>query len=805
MKSQDPSTSGPNHLTLAESAPDPIVTIDEASTILFANSSIERVFGYAPEELVGKSLLTLIPERLHARHEAGIAHYIASGNRRIAWQGIRVPARSKAGLEIPVEISFGEFEWNGRRVFSGFLRDVSERVASDVALSAAHAQLQEQAAELEQQVEEAQALSEELAQSNAEAEERARLEHRAAERARSLLTLCTELNKAIGESEVADRILENGMQAVGADAAALALVSHNEGGESEFEIVRTRGFRAQLAAKDSRFPLVAGRPLSDAVLTRAPVFVQSREESQLRYPILTDVGREGFAAVPVLHDGEAVAAIAFSFSGAQHFDEATETFLRTVGEQCAQALERSRLYDARDRQAERSAFLAEASRVLASSLDYEVALQAVAELAVPTLADWCAVDIVEDPTVERWPPVLTRLAVAHSDPEMKELGLSLQQRFPTDWSAQHGTATVLRERVSQFIPIITPDMLARAARSEEHLAILKALKFTSVIMIPLLARGLTLGMITLVMGESGRRYDRDDLALATDLATRAATAIDNARLFHEAQHARLVAEEATARAALASQAKSNFLATMSHEIRTPINAVLGYSELLALELAGPLTEEQRAQLMRIRASTDHLLALVDDVLDLSKIESGTLRVQLGEERARDAVDTALSLVRPQAVAKGVALDEEARGDCEERYAGDASRVRQILANLISNAIKFTDAGGEVSVGCASVIATSNQPSLRIDHPYVAFEVRDNGIGIVADQLENIFEAFVQAEREGQSLYTREQTGTGLGLAISRQLARRMDGDITVASRPGIASVFTLYMPRASATSPAINP
>lgn len=779
---------------LAETAPDPIITIDEASTILYVNAGAERMFGYSAREMVGQPLTMLIPERLRERHVNGVRHYVETGHRRISWQGLRVSACTKAGVEIPVEIAFGEFEWNGRRVFSGFIRDMSVRVANEEALAAANARLQQQALELEAQIEAAQTLARELEQAHGYAEVRARLAARSADRARRLLTLSTALNKALGTAQVADLILDTGIAAVGADAGSFALISYGERGPGEFELIRARGVRAEFWADYKQFALHPGRPMSDAVLTRAPVLVQSREDARIRYPTIADVGYEAFAALPVLSGDSAIAAIGFSFVRPQQFDEPTETFLRTVGELCAQALERAQLHDESDRHAQQSSFLAEASRVLSSSLDYEATLKSMAQAAVPTLADWCIVDVVDDPTSDAWPPKLTRLAVAHKDPAKKAIAMSLSAQTPTDWDSQSGLAEALRHGESHLVPMVTDEMRDGRVRTGEHLAILRELGYTSVIVVPLLARGHRLGVLTLLMSDSGRRYDKDDVSLATDLAARAATAIDNARLFRDAQHARTVAEDAMTRADSASRAKSNFLATMSHEIRTPINAVLGYAELLEMELAGPLTAEQHAQLARIRSSTGHLLTLVSEVLDLAKIESGTLRVNVAESIAGETANAALGLVSPLALAKGVSISEACEGECGARYVGDADRVRQILANLIANAVKFTKPGGTVSLSCSVVTEPPMTGVLERGEPYVAFNVSDTGVGIPADELETIFEAFVQADSKNRSPYTREQSGTGLGLAISRRLANRMGGEITVQSQPGVGSIFTLFMP-----------
>ena len=243
----------------------------------------------------------------------------------------------------------------------------------------------------------------------------------------------------------------------------------------------------------------------------------------------------------------------------------------------------------------------------------------------------------------------------------------------------------------------------------------------------------------------------------------------------------------------ANRAKSDFLATMSHEIRTPINAIVGYAELLELGLSGPVTEAQAGQLGRIRVSGRHLIGLVDQVLDFARIESGTLRVERRSAPAAEAVETALTVLRPQAEKKGVALAAECEGEGGARYLGDPQRVEQILVNVLSNAIKFTDEGGRASVACATVEGAP--PGHRANGRWVRVTVEDTGAGIEPGELERIFEPFVQVE----SGYTRRHEGTGLGLAISRRLAHSMGGELTVESAPGEGSRFTLWL-RAAETS-----
>jgi signal transduction histidine kinase len=260
-------------------------------------------------------------------------------------------------------------------------------------------------------------------------------------------------------------------------------------------------------------------------------------------------------------------------------------------------------------------------------------------------------------------------------------------------------------------------------------------------------------------------------ALAGDLADA------NAQL----TEAMSVADASRAEAQKASRAKSDFLATMSHEIRTPINAMIGYTDLLELGLAGPLTGEQREQLTRIRTSGRHLVGLVDEILDLAGIESGRMRLDPRVASLEQTVDTALSILRPQAFAKGVRLAQVCQCKEDALFVGDERRTEQIIVNLVSNAVKFTNAEGQVTVRCGTIVTQSGRWS--------QVTVEDTGIGIPADQLDRIFEPFVQADGG----YTRTHGGVGLGLAISRRLARMMGGDIEVESRQGAGSRFTLRL------------
>jgi signal transduction histidine kinase len=425
---------------------------------------------------------------------------------------------------------------------------------------------------------------------------------------------------------------------------------------------------------------------------------------------------------------------------------------------------------------ERSAsFLADASRLLADSLDYETTLGTVAMLALPHLGAWCVVDVVEEDGEIR------RVAVVHPDPDKQALARELRDGWPPSRNDPLGVPAVARSRRSEVISEVDDETLQTVARNERNLEILRQLGIGSVMIVPLLARGDVLGAMTFV-GPDGYHYGDEDLSLAEDLAARAAIAIDNSRLYRLAERAREAAERA-------SEAKSQFLGVMSHELRTPINAILGYTQLLDMGVRGALGDEQRELLHRVEASSRHLLDLVTRVLDLSKAEAGELEVQSQPHLVDDVLGSALKKVRP--MVGGRTIQRRCDDDGEPlRFLGDGIRARQVLVNLLTNAIRFTEDDGTITVRCEHAGGPLPR-ALTSGGPWVRICIEDDGIGIPDEKLEAVFEPFVQGD--GAHL-VRRTDGSGLGLAVSRYLTRLMGGELTVVSVPGEGSRFSVWLP-----------
>lgn len=463
-------------------------------------------------------------------------------------------------------------------------------------------------------------------------------------------------------------------------------------------------------------------------------------------------------------------------SKGKRVDRGEETGGRAVG----YGSEQRRLIDRRKPE-RRALFLAEISRTLFESLDSEETVKTVAQQAMAELDAWCVIDLLEADGEAK------RVAVYHPDAAMQTAARELETHYPPAATDLFGLPRITLTQQPELVPELSTDVLASTAHDKRQLGIFQRLGFCSYMVIPLKARGRLLGALTFIAVDPEHRFTPKDLLFAEDLSGRIAMAMDNARLYHEAQQSREDAMAAMARAAIADRAKNDFLATMSHELRTPLNAIAGYAELLELGMRGPVTDQQREAIARIRRSEQHLLGIVNDILMFAKSESGRIPLNLQDTAVEEAIEAVRFLIAPMLVPNDLKFVRE---DCDEPLSvvADRDRLHQILVNLLSNAAKFSEKGGEIRVWCA-----------KRDH-LIDIRIQDKGCGIEAEKLEEIFEPFVQLS----SGLTRTAEGSGLGLAISRELARLMGGDVTVESKVGIGSIFTVSLPMSPPSIPVLQ-
>jgi PAS domain S-box-containing protein len=407
----------------------------------------------------------------------------------------------------------------------------------------------------------------------------------------------------------------------------------------------------------------------------------------------------------------------------------------------------------------RLAVLAEASRLLDASLDYESTLQEVARVAARTLADWCIVHLLEQDGAIRW------LATAHGDPAKEAVARELQERYP----ATGGVARVLRTGVAEVYGGETPDS-ERAARAHDadHLRMLRELDSRAVMIVPLVARGRMLGAVSLISTAPGRLYDDTDLAIAEELARRCGQAVENARLHQEAQ--------------AAVKARDRFVSIASHELRTPIARVKGYAEMvLAAHSDGDLTDEMLLRsLKRIDHASDRLTGLVRDLLDLSKIRAGSLPLRLRSVELTELVRDVVGRYQEQLSGSGHLLLEIV--GTPAGVSGDPDRIEQVLTNLLDNAIKYSPEGADLRV------------RLQAKARGVLLEVQDHGIGLPPSVSERIFEPFSRAANAEEL----QITGMGLGLYICRNIVEQHNGRIWARSDgEGTGTVMSVWLPELS--------
>jgi signal transduction histidine kinase len=520
-------------------------------------------------------------------------------------------------------------------------------------------------------------------------------------------------------------------------------VASHAGVSAEFAAAMVSSYQGQPAA-----PVASAEPLAAEDVTTLPQLA-GRQDAYARE------GIRALLAIPLKVETELTASLVFYYRAPHKFGPEEIEITSALGNLAAAALRAATLHDEQRHREQQALFLARAASALAASLDYEQTLKNVAQLAVPRIADWCAVDMLgRDGQIER-------LAVAHVDPARVAVAESFHRKYPPDPAAPTGVPNVIRTGQSEMLAHLTDEMIDAGVKDPERRKDVRALGIRSYMMVPLRTRQGVVGAMTFVTAESGRRYSAADLRFAETVADRAAAAIENAWAYHEAR--------------TANQLKDEFLATLSHELRTPLNAMRGYAQMMLSGVIPP--ERQLAALEVIERNGVTLTQIVEDILDVSRIVTGKLRLNLAPVSVPELIASAVATVTPAAQAKNIEIDARIEG--VGTLHGDADRLQQVFWNLLMNAVKFTPSGGRVEVRTERAGAE------------VEIVVQDNGRGIDAAFLPYVFERFRQAEVR----LTHEQGGLGLGLSIARSIVEMHGGTIQARSTGiGAGATFVVRLP-----------
>ena len=512
----------------------------------------------------------------------------------------------------------------------------------------------------------------------------------------------------------------------------------------------------------NRFASMFGYEVHELVGRNVLEFLPAPDWKEVILERVRSGSEQPYEMVGVRKDGTRISVEIHARRTAFHGRDARVAAVRDITErkllerQTMQLMQEQAARAAAETAGRRAEFLAEASRVLGTSFDYETTLETLAHLAVPRLADFCTVDMVEGEGVFR------RLGIAHAVEGGEALLRRLDHFTAEDLTERHPLVRVLMTGEPVLVREIPEGAIEQIGMAPERQATLLALDPHSLVCVPLKSARRIIGAVTLVSSVSGRRYDADDLAMAEELARRASLAVENARLFREAQ--------------AATGARDEMLGVVAHDLRNPLHTIMMASDLMmALPPDGTVAGARRTVDM-IRRAAERMNRLIQDLLDVKRIESGRLAVEPRPTSANAVVAEAVEMLRPLATGSSLRLCAEIPPELP-RAQMDPPRVHQVLSNLVGNAIKFTPAGGTITIH-----ADATDDEVRIS-------VIDTGPGIAPEQLPHLFGRYWQANQ-------RDRRGIGLGLAIAKGIVEAHSGRIWVASTPGEGSRFTFTLPRA---------
>ena len=618
---------------IVESSDDAILSKDLNGIIASWNAGAERMFGYTRTEAIGQSILLIIPpERLD--EETLVLDRIRAGQ-YVQMETVR---RHKDGRDVHISLTVSPMKNAHGRIVG------ASKIARDIT---ARKQYEAERTELYR-------------------------------RLSLLVSASATLLEAPETDAVRAATLTIARQLLVADGYAVWANDTNRPG---WRIVKSEGVSEAFARRviELREGAVEPRRVPfDNPMAVTDVSAQPMLKDQL--DAYREEGIRSMLVLPMRIGHERAGTLVFYYRTKRDFSQVDLQTGQALANLASAAMTTAALYeqerihsDATEAARRQATFLADVGAVLSKSLDYEETLATVARLAVPEIADWCTVDIVNQSGEIR------RLAVEHIDPAKVEYARELREKYPADPNASDGVREVIRTGTPVLVESISPELLALRVRDEERLRIVRALGLTSYMSVPIVSPGGVLGALSFVLAESGRHYTERDLAFAQDLASRAALAIDNAFAYQRAHSA--------------NRLKDEFLATLSHELRTPLNAILGYAQMLNL---GALKGDGQTRAVAVLTrNADSLRQIIDDVLDVSRITSGKLRltvrlVDLERHPAECRRHDAARGRRERCVAS-----DHGGVEPPPSISGDPDRLQQVVWNLLSNAVKFTARGGHV--------------------------------------------------------------------------------------------------------------
>ncbi len=724
----DPSTNSDVHFQnivensriIAETASDAIITIDENSTIVFVNRAAVKIFGYSVEEMLGSELTMLMPEYLRHLHRAGLTNYVETGNKHISWDAIQLPGLHKNGGEISLELSFGEFQKDGRKFFTGIARDITKRKRDELRLALQHS------------------VSEILAENSTLSEVAPKI----------LEAICLNLDWQF--AAFWSVTLENN---------ALRLVAYwrvpSSAGVAEFES----------ASLQSTYDPAAGFP-GQIWTSKQPFWIPDfARETFARSPVAARSNLHTAFGIPIILGEEVLGVIELFSEKTRDADQLMVFTLNAIAGQIGQFIERenneqelisalARAQEARLEAEQLSNRLTALQRITDAALGHYTVDHVLAE-SLNRIREVLNVDTVAILLLETEGDELVAWA-AHGLEEGVEMGV----RIPV---GKGFAGRVVEHRK----PIIIEDI----TKADVFNPLLRQKGLKSLLGVPLLVEGRATGVLHVGKLEF-HHFTEDDVRLLELAAVRIALAVENARLYQVERAARDEAEAA-------NQAKDEFLTILSHELRTPLTPIIGWVHMMQNGILGDADFDR--VLSVINRNAYNLKRLINDLLDMSAILSGKMRIEELPVSVGSVLEESLETMRPYATDSKIQLRLRINGERDDLVVrGDRSRLNQTFCNILHNAIKFSPANGFVHVTCEAVKTE------------VVIRFKDQGEGIPIKFLPHVFERFRQADGSR----TRVYGGLGLGLSLVKSFVEAHHGTVEAVSEGETkGSTFIVKLPR----------